>query len=136
MMVHRLFLFYGPLFGIFVFVGWYLARGHLTHRLGFPLACGTVFAFLGLNFLRSGLGGTHIFQFTKDDLVLLPMAAIVLGNLTDLSAVRGRLGKVTAAGLLAGWIGWGCFALARDVQSRFIRPDYPPAASARALLPK
>ena len=136
MTVHRLFLFYGPLFGILVFVGWYLARGHLTHRLAFPLAIGTVFTFLGLNFLRAGLGGTHIFQFTKDDLVLLPMAAIVLGNLMVVSANQSRAGKIVAVGLLAGWIGWGSVALARDVQSRFIRPDYPPSASATALPPK
>ena len=129
MTVHRLFLFYGPLFGILVFAGWYLARGRLTHPLAFPLALGTVFTFLGLNFLRSGLGGTHIFQFTKDDLVLLPMAAIVLGSLMDVAANRSRAGKVVATGLLAGWIGWGSFALARDVQSRFIRPDYPPSTS-------
>ena len=136
MTLHRLFLFYGPLFGILVFVGWYAARGHLTHRLAFPLAIGTVSTFLGLNFLRAGLGGTHIFQFTKDDLVLLPMAAVVLGNLMDVAATRSRTGKVIAVGLLAGWIGWGSVELARNVQARFIRPDYPPSASATTLPPK
>jgi hypothetical protein len=40
-----------------------------------------------------------------------------------------------AGSLLAGWIGWGCFALARDVRARFIRPDYPPVDSAETLDP-
>ena len=136
MSVHRLFLFYGPVFGTLVFAGLYFARDRITHRLAFPLACGTVFAFLGLNFLRSGLGATHIFQFTKDDLVLLPLAAIVLATLTDMAANRQDWGRAVAAALLVGWIGWGVFALAGDVRSRFIRPDYPPTASARAVLPK
>jgi hypothetical protein len=136
MSVHRLFLFYGPVFGTLVFAGLYFARDRITHRLAFPLACGTVFAFLGLNFLRSGLGATHIFQFTKDDLVLLPLAAIVLATLTDMAANRQDWGRAVAAALLVGWIGWGVFALAGDVRSRFIRPDYPPTASAGAVLPK
>jgi hypothetical protein len=135
MSVHRLFLFYGPLFGTLVFTGMFFMKGRLTNRLAFPLACGTLCAFFGLNFLRSGLGATHIFQFTKDDLVLLPLATIVLGNLTDISANRKRWGRPVAAALVAGWIGWGCFALAGDVRARFIRPDYPPVDSAETLVP-
>jgi len=134
MSVHRLLLFYGPVFGPLVFAGLYFARRHLSHRLGFALACGAGFTFLGLNVLRSGLGATHIFQFSKDDLVLLPLAAIVLGNLIDVAANQKPWGRVLAAALLLGWMGWGGFALARDVRSRFIRPDYPPAASAKTLL--
>jgi len=135
MSVHRLFLFYGPLFGTLVLAGMFFMKGRLTNRLAFPLACGTMFAFLVLNFLRSGLGATHIFQFTKDDLVLLPLATIVLGNLTEIAANRERWGRPVAASLLAGWIGWGSLALARDVRARFIRPDYPPLASVETLVP-
>ncbi|HEX9726132.1 MAG TPA: hypothetical protein VGC53_17780, partial [Vicinamibacteria bacterium] len=135
MSAHRLLLFYGPLFGTLVFAGMFFLRRRLTNRLTFPLACGTLFTFLGLNVLRSGLGATHIFQFTKDDLVLLPLAAVVLGCITDLAANQKRWGRAMAGSLLAGWIGWGCFALARDVRARFIRPDYPPVDSAETLDP-
>lgn len=130
MSLHRLLLFYGPLFGALVFAGLYVLRDRFTNRLAFPLAVGSVFAFLGLNFLRSGLGATHIFQFTKDDLVLLPLAAIVLANLADMAADRKGWGRAVAVLLIAGWVGWGGFTLAREVH-RFLRPDYSLADSGR-----
>ncbi len=124
--IHRLNLFYGPFFGLLVLVALPWVRKKFSHRLTFPLGFATLFAFVGLNFLRSGMGDTHIFQFTKDDLVLLPLAAIVLGGLVDRLADRNRMARVAAYGILIGWVGWGAAALARDVKSRFIRPDYPP----------
>jgi hypothetical protein len=126
MAVHRLNLFYGPLFGLLVFAALPWVRKRFSHRVAFPLVFGTLFAFLGLNFLRSGLGETHIFQFTKDDLVLLPLAAIVLGALVDTLASRGSWARITALVLLVVWVGWGCYSLAIDVQARFVRLGYPP----------
>jgi hypothetical protein len=133
MAVHRLNLFYGPFFGLLLFVALPWVRKRVPHRLGFPLAVGALVCFFGLNFLRSGLGDTHIFQFTKDDLVLLPLAAIVFGVFVDRLTERGRLSKWVAAAVLAGWVGWGCVALVRDVQIRFVRPDYPPERSAATI---
>jgi hypothetical protein len=129
MAVHRINLFYGPLFGALVFFGLLVVRRKFTHPLGFPLVFGTLAAFFGLNFLRSGLGETHIFQFTKDDLVLLPLAVIVFGALADGIAQRSRWGKVVAAAFLAGWMVWGCVELVRDVRVRFRRLDYPPTSA-------
>jgi hypothetical protein len=129
MAAHRLLLFYGPVFTPLILVGLFVARRHISHRLAWPLAFATWFAFLGLNFLRSGLGETHIFQFTKDALVLLPLATIALAQLMDSAAGKNRWGRMTAAALLAGWAVWGSLALARDVRSRFVRVDYPPAVS-------
>jgi hypothetical protein len=97
--------FYGPLFfGLLMFFGLPLVRRKLSHRLVFPLAFGTLAAFLSLNVLRSGLGKTHIFQFTKDELVLLPLTAIVYGLLVETRALRGRWRKALASALLAGWV--------------------------------
>lgn len=126
---HRLLLFYGPLYGPLALAALLSTRRQLPHRLSFPLAFAACFSFLGLNFLRSGLGETNIFQFSKDDLVLLPLAAIVLGGLADRLAEKGRLGKVAASALLGGWVVWGSLALARDVRVQFVRPDYPPQVS-------
>ncbi len=123
---YRVYRFYGPLFGLLIFLGLPFVRRKLSHRLVFPLAFGTLAAFFGLNFLRSGLGETHIFQFTKDDLLLLPLAVMVYGILVDTLALRGRWGKVVASALLAGWIAWGAVELVRDVRVRFRRLDYPP----------
>jgi hypothetical protein len=124
--VHR---FYGPLYGLLIFFALPFVRRKLSHRLAFPLAFGALAAFFGLNFLRSGLGETHIFQFTKDDLVLLPLAAVVYGVLVDSLALRSRWGKAVAATLLAGWMAWGTFELVRDVRVRFRRLDYPPTST-------
>jgi hypothetical protein len=129
MAAHRVNLFYGPVFGLLVFLGIPFLREYLDNRLTFPLLIATLATFLGLNFLRSGLGDTHIFQFTKDDLVLLPLATIVYGCLTERLAALGRAGRVAAVVLLTGWMTWGFLALLRDVKIRFRRPDYPPVAA-------
>jgi hypothetical protein len=126
MAAHRINIFYGPFFGLLIFVGLFFVRKHVAHRLALPLVVGTLVSFCGLNFLRSGLGDTHIFQFTKDALVLLPLASIVFGLTVERLRERGRIGKAAAAAVLAGWVAWGCLALVRDVQIRFVRPDYPP----------
>jgi hypothetical protein len=128
MAAHRINIFYGPFFGLLAFVGIPLIRKYLPDRLTLPLVAATLVTFFGLNFLRSGLGQTHIFQFTKDDLVLLPLATIVYGCLFDRLYKVGRAGRMVAVLLVAGWVTWGCIALARDVKIRFRRPDYPPIA--------
>ena len=61
--------------------------------------------------------------------VLLPLATIVYGCLTERLAAFGRAGRVAAVVLLTGWMTWGFLALLRDVKIRFRRPDYPPVAS-------
>lgn len=127
MAAHRVHLFYGPFYGILSFLGLAFLKGRFPNRLAAPVAVSAISAFLGMNFLRSGLGGTHIFQFSKDDLVLLPLAAIVLGGLADRLSGRGRAATVAAAILVGGWVVWGCVALGRDVQIRFRRPEYPPS---------
>jgi hypothetical protein len=121
---HRLVLFYGPLFGPLTLLALVLARGRFPHRLAFPLAFAVGFGYLGLNFLRAGLGPTHIFQFTKDDVLLLPLAAIVLGHLFARWSETGGWRRPLARVLLIGWVVWGGFALGRDVALRFVRPDY------------
>jgi len=132
---HRLILFYGPVFGPLTLAALALRRGGFPHPLASPLAFGVGFAFLGLNFLRAGLGPTHIFQFTKDDLLLLPLACMVLGNLGAGNLERTGWRRLVAGALFAGWIGWGGFALVRDVRLRFIRPDYPPISARSAHHP-
>lgn len=124
MALHRLLLFYGPLFGPLVVLGFPWAGRKIDHSLGRPLAVASCVTFLGLNFLRSGLGETHVFQFSKDALVLLPLAALVLGNLVDVACGKGRWACRLAALLAAVWVGWGVMTLARNVRARFIRPDY------------
>ncbi len=127
MAFHRLNLFYGPVFGTLFFLALPFLRGRPRHPLAMPVALASVFTFLALNFLRSGLGETHIFQFTKDDLVLLPVAVMVLGTVVDELARRPRiLLRAGALALTFGWLGWGMFTLAEHVRARFIRPDYPP----------
>ncbi len=129
MAAHRVNLFYGPFFGLLIFLGMPFLKEYLPNRLTFPLLIATLATFFGLNFLRAGLGDTHIFQFTKDDLVILPVAAVVYGCLVDRLANRGRIGKAAAMTLLAGWVSWGSVAMIRDVVARFRRPDYPPIAA-------
>jgi hypothetical protein len=136
MAAHRVNLFYGPVYGLLVFLAIPFLREYLANRLAFPLLIATLATFLGLNFLRSGLGDTHIFQFTKDDLVLLPLAAIVYGCLTERLAALGRAGRVAAVLLLTGWMTWGFLALLRDVRIRFRRPDYPPIAAEASSVPE
>jgi hypothetical protein len=129
MTLHRFNLFYGPVFGLLFVIGLPWARKQFSGSLGLPVGVATLFAYFGLNFLRSGLGATNIFQFTKDGLVLLPLFAVVLGCLLMKLTAKGRFWKIVAVGLFCGWVSWGFLSMARNVQARFIRPDYPPAAS-------
>lgn len=124
MTAYRLNLFYG-VFGFLAIASLYFLRGKLRCSLAAPLAAATIVTFVGLNFLRAGLGATHIFQFSKDDLVILPLVAIALGVTLD-EGFQRRWTRPVAALLLAGWIAWGAIRLGTDIQSRFLRPDYPP----------
>ena len=86
----------------------------------------TIGTYLGLNFLRAGLGATHIFQFSKDDLVILPLFVIALAFVIErVRDLAPRIGPLLTASLVAGFVVWSTVSLARDVRSRFIRPDYP-----------
>ena len=125
MSAHRMNLFYGPVFTLLTLGTLIWLQGRRGDVLARPLALAAIATFLGLNFLRAGLGATHIFQFSKDDLVVLPLVVLVLGILLD-RGWRTRTGRVLGAVFLVGWIGWGVVAFAGDIRSRFIRPDYPP----------
>jgi hypothetical protein len=125
MTAHRLYLFY-EFFGFLALGGLFFLRGKLTHPLVGPLAGAAVATFVGLNFLRAGLGSTHIFQFSKDDLVILPVIVFALGVLLDGSH---RVGKSVRIVIVTLWIAWGAVWFARDIRGRFIRPDYPPATA-------
>jgi hypothetical protein len=132
MTAHRLNLFYG-VFGFAAIAGLVFTRRKLGHPLAAPLAGAAMATFVGLNFLRAGLGATHIFQFSKDDLVILPVVACVLGILLDRWwRAYGKLGKSVTVAILLGWIGWSALWFSRDIRSRFIRPDYPPPAASSA----
>ena len=131
MTAHRLNLFYGFL-GFLALACLYFVRGRLTHSLVGPLAGAAIATFVGLNFLRAGLGTTHIFQFSKDDLVILPVIVFALGLLLDGWFRANMIARVATAAILIGWIGWGAAGLSRDIRSRFIRPEYPPPAASTA----
>lgn len=93
----------------------------LTRALVFA----SVTTFLGLNFLRSGLGETHIFQFTKDVLVVLPLVCILFAHyITRLW--QGRWSRALVVVFVGGWVVWSAQSFSNDVRRRFIRPDYPP----------
>lgn len=84
-----------------------------------------------MNFLRAGLGSTHIFQFSKDDLVILPVVVLLLGSAIGTMWGMGILARTAALALVLGWIGWGLFSLSRDVEGRFRRPEYQEAKTTR-----
>ncbi len=129
MAAHRLTLFYGwpyALVAAGALLVLLLRRDSTLHRLARPLAVAASGTYLGMNFLRSGLGSTHIFQFSKDDLVVLPLVALLVAGLLHRLARGGLASRVLATGLLAGWMVWGFSSLASDVRGRFLRPDYPP----------
>jgi hypothetical protein len=125
---HRLTLFYSG-FGMIAAVGALAVRGRFTHPLAGPLTAGVGFGFLGLNVLRSGLGETHIFQFTKDDLLVLPWVSIVIGELWAAGSERWPRRRLVVSSMLALWMAWGAWALFRDVRLRFVRPGYDSGAS-------
>ena len=132
MTAHRLNLFYGS-FGFFALSCLYFVRGRLTHPLVGPLAGAAIATFVGLNFLRAGMGTTHIFQFSKDDLVILPVIVFALGVAFDAWRQASKRAHMATTLILIGWIGWGAVWLSRDIRGRFIRPDYPPPAASTAV---
>ena len=125
MSAHRMNLFYGVVFTLLTLgtLIWLWRRS--GDALARPLALAAIATYLGLNFLRAGLGATHIFQFSKDDLVVLPLVVLALGILLE-HGWRTRTGRVLGTILMIGWMGWGVVAFSGDIRSRFIRPDYPP----------
>ncbi len=125
MSAYRLNLFYSG-FGFLAIGSLIFLRDKLNHPLTFPVTAAGIATFVGLNFLRAGLGSTHIFQFSKDDLVLVPVITIALGVLVDGWYATKRT-RVVAGLVMIGWIGWGALRLSADIRARFIRPDYPPA---------
>ncbi len=106
-------------------------RGEGAHALALPLAVAASATYLGMNFLRAGLGSTHIFQFSKDDLVILPVVALLLGSAIGTMWGMGALARAAALALVLGWIGWGLLSLSRDVEGRFRRPEYQEANTTR-----
>jgi hypothetical protein len=106
-------------------------RRKSSHPLAGALVAAAIATFIGLNFLRAGLGSTHIFQFSKDDLVLVPVITIALARLVEALDVSRRA-RFVAGLIVIGWIGWGMIRLSADIRGRFIRPDYPPASTVGA----
>jgi hypothetical protein len=124
MAVRRVNLFYGPgwIFGLATLFALPFVRTRFRHPLATPLLVATLGTYLGLNFLRAGLGPVRIFQFTKDDLVILPLVALVLAALVD-RVWNSR--PVLACALVVAWVGVGAWGMSRDVRARFIHPEYP-----------
>jgi hypothetical protein len=134
MAFYRLRLFYGWIFalaGIGILASFVWRRGKGFHPLALPLALAASGTYLGMNFLRSGLGSTHIFQFSKDDLVILPLITLLLGGVLRALWERGALRRAIALAIVAGWVGWGLWSLSRDVQGRFRRPEHQEANTTR-----
>ena len=130
MAFHRLRLFYGWVYvltAIALLVWFFWRRGKGVHPLALPLALAASGTYLAMNFLRAGLGSTHIFQFSKDDLVILPVVTLLLGGLLQAMWERGAILRALALALLLGWMGFGVLSLSRDVRGRFVRPEYPPS---------
>jgi len=127
MAAHRLNLFYG-IFG-FLAVAHVLYRPtRVKHPIAYALTLAALVTYLGMNVLRAGLGDTTIFQFSKDDLVILPVIVLSLGMIVDRLS-HARLGRLAATALCVSWVAWGALRFSGDIRGRFIRPDYPPAAS-------
>jgi hypothetical protein len=123
----RLWLFYGVFGGVAAaaLVTAFVRRTWPSHSLTIPLALAASGTYLGMNVLRAGLGETHIFQFSKDDLVILPLVVVLLGSLARRMVERGHALRAAGALLLVAWVSWGFLSLASDVERRFLRPDYP-----------
>lgn len=130
MSAYRLNLFYG-VFGFIALGSLAIMRRKSSHPLAGALVAAAIATFIGLNFLRAGLGSTHIFQFSKDDLVLVPVITIALARLVEALDVSRRA-RFVAGLIVIGWIGWGMIRLSADIRGRFIRPDYPPASTVGA----
>ncbi len=134
MAFYRLRLFYGWLYALtsVALLAWFFwRRGKGVHPLALPLALAASCTYVGMNFLRAGLGSTHIFQFSKDDLFILPVVALLLGGALRAMWEKGALPRAFAFALVAGWVGFGLWSLSRDVQGRFRRPEYQEANTTR-----
>jgi hypothetical protein len=129
MAFYRLRLFYGPFSfaGAALLLRFLWLRGRGARQLALPLTLAASATYLGMNFLRAGLGSTHIFQFSKDDLAILPVFTLLLGSFAGALWGKGRGARAVALALVLGWMGWGLWSLSRDVEGRFRRPDYPPS---------
>jgi hypothetical protein len=125
MALYRLRLFYGWLFAltsVALLALFFWRRGKGVHPLALPLALAASGTYLGMNFLRAGLGSTHIFQFSKDDLVILPVVTLVLGGLLGAMWERGGFPRAFALALSSvGSVGLRLSS--RDVRGRFLRPS-------------
>ncbi len=133
MAFYRLRLFYGWPFacaGVVLLLRLLWRRGAGMSGLAYPLTLAAAATYLGMNFLRAGLGSTHIFQFSKDDLVVLPVMALALGAVLGAMWEKGALLRACALALILFWAGWGLLSLSRDVRGRFLRPEYPPVQEA------
>ena len=122
--MNRLYQFYG-LFGFIALSSLYFLRRQHDNPFVFSLCTSSVITYLGMNFLRAGLGNTHIFQFSKDDLVLLPVIVLSLATLAN-RWQNWKISQFCTIILITTWVVWGNMSLARDIQKRFIRPDYIP----------
>jgi hypothetical protein len=134
MAFHRLRLFYSwpyALAGTLLLVRFFFRRGKNALPLALPLTVAATATYLGMNFLRAGLGSTHIFQFSKDDLVILPVMTLLFGGAVSVLWGRGLPSRAIALALVLGWIGWGLLSLSRDVEGRFRRPEYQEANTTR-----
>jgi hypothetical protein len=131
---YRLRLFYsGPFaIGALALLARFLwRRGEGGTRLAFPLALAASGTYLGMNFLRAGLGSTHIFQFSKDDLVILPVVVLLLGSAFGAMWEKRAPWRVVALALVLCWVGFGLSSLSSDIGGRFRRPDYQGAKTTR-----
>jgi hypothetical protein len=132
MAFYRLQLFYAwpyAVLGIALLAWFFWKRGGGLHPVAVPFAVAASGTYLGMNFLRAGLGSTHIFQFSKDDLVILPLVALLVGGLVRALWERGSLSRALAVAILLGWVTFGLFSLARDVERRFVRFQYQGAGA-------
>jgi hypothetical protein len=131
MAFYRLQLFYAwpyTILGIALLAWFFGKRERGFHPASVPFAVAATGTYLGMNFLRAGLGSTHIFQFSKDDLVVLPLVALLLGGFVRVLWERGSPGRALAIAIVAGWVAFGLFSLASDVERRFLRFEYPPVS--------
>ncbi len=134
MALYRLRLFYAwpyALASIALLVRFLWRRGDGENALALPLAVAASATYMGMNFLRAGLGSTHVFQFSKDDLVILPVVALLLGSAIGAMWGKGAVARGLALALVLGWTGWGLLSLSRDVAGRFRRPGYQEANTTR-----
>jgi hypothetical protein len=121
----RLMRWYGPIFTALFGLGLFASRKFFPERPSGELATAVVATFLGLNLVRAGLGDTTAFESTKDEMLLLPLAALVLAGLAERGLSGSRWKRALAAALVTGWVLWGTLFFASHVRSRFQRTAFP-----------